>query len=86
MNPVSWSTAQEGRDAAELLLVVLERRVAGLAEDGRGRLGRDVDVLGVRRGEHPAVRALQVRDVEDLLGLEVAEVDHGDRPLARSLM
>jgi len=40
-----------------------------------------VDVLGVRGREHAAVRGLQVRQVEDLLGLEVAQVDHADAPV-----
>jgi hypothetical protein len=51
----------------------------GIAVLGGGPGGdrRDVGVLGVRCNAH-AVGGSQVGDVDDLLGLEVAEVDHPD--------
>jgi len=64
------------RDAAAVLLVELLERVELLVLQRRRVLRRLDDVLGVRRGEGAAVFGLEDRVDDDLLGLEVAQVDH----------
>ena len=62
--------------AAVLLGVVVERGVA--AAQRRGVLAALDDPLGVGRDEGSAVVHVGDRVLDDLLGLEVLQVDHGD--------
>ena len=65
-------------DAAAVLLVELLEREELLVLQRRGVLRGLDDVLGVRADEGAAVFGLEDRVDHDLLGLEVAQIDHGD--------
>jgi hypothetical protein len=61
--------------------VIVERgrlALAGVPRLQRRHLRRDVHVLRVGCRENAAVRRLEVRHLQDLLGAEVAEIDHAD--------
>ena len=75
--PVSWSIASHVEKPRKSSLY-RDSGAYPLGVFGVGAHRRDVHVLAVRRDEAPAVRGLQVRHVEDLLGLEVAQIDHRD--------